>query len=1296
MSQNQVLLNKIQQILTERQQLFQGKVITSQPLQVILDTSNQIVSCIALNSVNKGQSVIVFKDLDAKQYYCFTSDVSVSSNNGSVVYYDNFNRRRTRELPSKNNIFYFLLDVSNSIEMAAIDKCLQILNGDIATPLKIKRNDLVGLISFADGIYTYSKYINKPVKKSKAIEILNNLKNGYDNLATKLDRYNPASFVYADFNIANDDADKVEKLEAYSRFWVDEGTDLPENGIDAIHKSIEILTVAIADKKYIYLVTDNNRYSRNETPIETVNNKLQRNKLFIQTVEPINRECLRIGYTIEYEDREEIWLQTQIGEEISNLKIAEYEWGENNYSGLFDLNVTNYGSGENDYVISYQYSYDSVKNTKRFTHPNSTLDDYFANDNNRFSEGITNVHVWEGSTEYTHTLNRMGYWTALVGNGYVIRDFSMLFRVVDPYSIESEVFTDNTFTELGTNQFVYNLFNSVNVGDEFIYHLPKGLDIPMNEINNFIDVFPEFTTQFNSLNNDIENIEFEDILGLPNILTNTNFIDLINNKPNAINPFLYSFNEYEGIRDGTSTIRGEKFNNNDINSPYKTIIKYFRNNLQYSWNSSVNPIVDVSSDKFLNSYIYNFSVNYSTTDGSTISTPNSFRFRLWDYRNNQFNNYFINKDIYNDNPIDINYVAVEMVNSNRGDNIASARIPAHRNLDEKRIEYKTLSGITQLPFNHTRDINIDYKRIYSLEIFDPQFNDRYSTISPEYIMKEKRRKIGTDYFPLIVGNKSFVECEVNWDSTSDVYGEPVFSFSNTQSYSGFVANTNTLPVARNIDEMIFTNDFYYCTDEGKRYFIEYYDEDLNENNPGYRHWEEFIPFGNNNKVNNKSVNLAKLIINNNFTTLNRDTLIKVDNTNIDNLKTENKIVPINFYDFNLLPTQEKCRLQKSPIRIDYTAKKLELPEGVNPNDVNIYSISYYIPQELKEILELSFSTHSVIRGEETNPYCGEETTAQLLLNDNAIGKYPNFIAFTRTLRNYLLWRETGKTYPYFGSFSDTESLTTEINLHQTIIKWDSKYKASFGTYPAFTGDNGLLLWKFNELDPLGGWHSLETVVLSPQIDIYNSLTVNYNVLVNGGYSHSASKEIIIPLDYVELVSTGSASDEIKYSPYSVARNSTFPINNGFASFRVKTEYLGQFYYEPLHTYSWVDTSVSSVQTNITSVTQSLKKYLTFKNNNKVYFSLLLDEDSISVENIYRLQVKRGVTTILTQYIHTNSVETLNGQKEVLRTGNSINREIELGDSITVKCEPIIESNIINIPSELYSNSLPPSTKIIYL
>jgi hypothetical protein len=73
-------------------------------------------------------------------------------------------------------------------------------------------------------------------------------------------------------------------------FWGSEGTDLPENGIDAISKAIEILTEAIADKKYIYLVTDNNRYSLNENNPEDVYDAIIESDLTlnIDIVEPVN------------------------------------------------------------------------------------------------------------------------------------------------------------------------------------------------------------------------------------------------------------------------------------------------------------------------------------------------------------------------------------------------------------------------------------------------------------------------------------------------------------------------------------------------------------------------------------------------------------------------------------------------------------------------------------------------------------------------------------------------------------------------------------------------------------------------------------------------------------------------------------------------------------------------------------------------------------------------------------------------------------------------------------------------
>lgn len=199
------------------------------------------------------------------------------------------NYKRQPIVDSIPEIVIFLLDVSNSIEMRAIYKVKYILEGNIETPIKIKGNDLVGIFSFSDGVCKYSKYINKLLKKSKVIEILNNIINGYNNLEDKYDRYNPDSFTYADFNISLDDSLKDEKLQAYSKFWLSNGTDLPENGMDAIVEAVNKIPRKYNHKE-VYLITDSDEYSRNINTINTVESvlNLKLKKIYFDIINPKN------------------------------------------------------------------------------------------------------------------------------------------------------------------------------------------------------------------------------------------------------------------------------------------------------------------------------------------------------------------------------------------------------------------------------------------------------------------------------------------------------------------------------------------------------------------------------------------------------------------------------------------------------------------------------------------------------------------------------------------------------------------------------------------------------------------------------------------------------------------------------------------------------------------------------------------------------------------------------------------------------------------------------------------------
>lgn len=1218
-------------------------------------------------------------------------------------------RNYKRQAPvDKDEVICFLIDVSNSIEMDGVNRCMTILNNQLEGQFKRLTNQKIIILPFADSVYTPNTIFGNTLTRQKAIVHLTAIVTGYDSLEDKFDRYDPSVFIYGSFGISESDPNKDTLLNAYKSFWINEGTDLSENGIDGIASAIALFK----SKSTIYLITDNEKYSRNETSIETLQTAIVRKlkKLFIQVIEPINQECLRIGYVIYYDNREEVWLQTQIGEEVSNQKLGEYYYDTpDGFGGIFNINVTNLGSGENDYVVSYLYSYDYKLNPKKYTHPNNNLDTLLPQ--SWTPEGCVNIHVLEGENEYIHELGYMGYDGELVGNGYVYRSDNLLKRT---YGQTQNYlgFTDSSFTVQGNNQFLYQLWNTTPVNGNFIYHLPVGLNVPMNSVNSFLDPFPSLANQFDNLFEDFNLITFDNIEGIPNFLTSSNFIDVISNKPTSINPFLNNFVAFTGIRISDKIILGERFNNNDYNSPYKTIVEALKPNVQYKWYSKVNGGADLFNDNFLNINEYNLSVEYAVSDsgywGASSGTSIFYKFNILDHRNNHICYWQIDKDNYSDNELNFSSIEFNYTGSTRGNYEIINTVNSYYNYQTfKVVNYET-TGIINFPFNHQRNVNINYKKAYSEEQFDTQFNNRFSTISPEYKAKVKIEKSGNYSFPLIVGNTSFIECEVLWQSELNSFYYPQFILNTSQSYSGYVI-ANSPPstggtVSYDTDNLNYKNNYYFCS-QGKRIKIDYYNYDLNLNTTGYGSWKQtldYYPYYNDTR---QSDNLARLNIDNGYSNLYNKSLITVNKQNINNLSNQDMNLTINFYDVNILPlgegeTEEKCRIEKSPLVINYPAKKLQLPEGLTGNDAWIYSVSYYIPQELKQSLELNFPAQLVVKGQEQNPYCSTNSSATALyLNNKLIGKYSPNSNILRQIRNYLLWRELGANTPFFSNFTDTETLSYQISLFEVRLLWDSKYIYSYTLFSmgSYGANNPNPIYHDYTMSPIGGNFKLEVPIINPQINFYNSYICNYQVFVNNVFVRNGSKEIIHPLTYVRVRTQLNANTgtEVQHSIDSVSRTWSPAVNlfDGI-DFVIEHSYQGLSYYHLLERVSG-NSNTTSVRVTITSKTPTTNRFLAFKNNNKVYFARILDENSLKIKPIYKLDIKRGTTTIFTQYIKVSNIESLSTQTEILNINNNL-REIEQTDEVKVICEPSTQVEVINIPSELYQNSLPPSDKIIYL
>lgn len=193
-------------------------------------------------------------------------------------------RNYKRQAPvDKDEVICFLIDVSNSIEMDGVNRCLTILNNQLEGQIKRLTNQKIIILPFADSVYTPNTIFGNTLTRQKAIVHLSAIVAGYDSLEDKFDRYDPSVFTYGSFGISESDPNKDTLLNAYKSFWVSDGSDLPENGIDGIASAIALFK----SKSTIYLITDNEKYSRNETSIESLNlNKIK--KLYFDFCNPVN------------------------------------------------------------------------------------------------------------------------------------------------------------------------------------------------------------------------------------------------------------------------------------------------------------------------------------------------------------------------------------------------------------------------------------------------------------------------------------------------------------------------------------------------------------------------------------------------------------------------------------------------------------------------------------------------------------------------------------------------------------------------------------------------------------------------------------------------------------------------------------------------------------------------------------------------------------------------------------------------------------------------------------------------
>jgi len=197
----------------------------------------KIIKAYALTHVSSvNVSVVKFEG----NYYCFCGSAPIELSRSTKQ----LGVRVKRQI-KEQSLLFLLIDITKSLENDGVLQAINYIN--------THNYQFYQYLSFGDT----TGYISEPLNKTN---ILTELQDYYDN-------YNP------DYD---DD------------FYCSEGTDLPENGIDALNDAI--LSI---DNKYLvdlYLVTDNSKYSRNTSEPEDILNLIDEkiNKLFIDIIQPKN------------------------------------------------------------------------------------------------------------------------------------------------------------------------------------------------------------------------------------------------------------------------------------------------------------------------------------------------------------------------------------------------------------------------------------------------------------------------------------------------------------------------------------------------------------------------------------------------------------------------------------------------------------------------------------------------------------------------------------------------------------------------------------------------------------------------------------------------------------------------------------------------------------------------------------------------------------------------------------------------------------------------------------------------
>jgi hypothetical protein len=168
------------------------------------------------------------------QWYCVGSENRIQKQKTTRLY-----RSHGKQQTEEFEILFLLIDITQSIETSGVEKIIEYLE-------TVNSKVLIKYLSFGDEIFY--DVDSKFKTKSQIITELQSFIDNYDGTYT------------------------------LNTFWNDEGTDLPENGIDALYTALtNIDTKYKNSKKTFYLVTDNNEFSRN------INDAIDVYNLFLNT-----------------------------------------------------------------------------------------------------------------------------------------------------------------------------------------------------------------------------------------------------------------------------------------------------------------------------------------------------------------------------------------------------------------------------------------------------------------------------------------------------------------------------------------------------------------------------------------------------------------------------------------------------------------------------------------------------------------------------------------------------------------------------------------------------------------------------------------------------------------------------------------------------------------------------------------------------------------------------------------------------------------------------------------------------